>query len=84
MLQGKRNTRWPTAALGAALALVGIILLATAVHAADSPRALVEQSADRVLAILNSGASEDVKVKRLQSVAYETIDFDTVSRLVLA
>jgi len=84
VLQGKRNTRWPTAALGAVLALVGITLLATAVHAADSPRELVERSADRVLAILNSGASEDVKVKRLQQVAYETIDFDTVSRLVLA
>jgi phospholipid transport system substrate-binding protein len=84
MLQGKRNTRWSTAPLGAVLALVGIILLPAAIHAADSPRAVVEQNADRVLAILNSGASEDVKVKRLQRVAYETIDFDTVSRLVLA
>jgi phospholipid transport system substrate-binding protein len=83
MPEGKRNTRWPVALLGATLAL-GTARPATPAPPTDSPRAVVELNADQVLAILNSGASEDEKIKRLQHIAYETIDFDTVSRLVLA
>ena len=41
-------------------------------------------TAHRTLEILNSGASEGEKIKRLEQIAYATIDFDTVSRLVLA
>lgn len=51
--------------------------------AADAPQTVVEVNAQKVLAILNSDATEIEKTKRLQQVAYESIDFDTVSRLVL-
>jgi phospholipid transport system substrate-binding protein len=80
----RRHARW-VSTLGLMLALrcaAGVESTASAL--ADSPEAVVETSADKVLAILNSGASENEKIKRLQQVAYETIDFDTVSRLVLA
>jgi len=81
----KRTNRRGVALLPAALFLAGILVLpAAASRAADSPRAVVELNSQKVLAILNSGDSDDEKVKRLEQLAYTVIDFDTVSRLVLA
>ena len=73
--------RWRAAALLAALVLWAAL---PATGAADAPRAVVEMNADQVLAVLNSRATENEKIKELQRIAYKTIDFDTVSRLVLA
>jgi phospholipid transport system substrate-binding protein len=53
-------------------------------RAAETPRTVVEATAQQTLEILNSAADDAEKIKRLQRVAYETIDFETVSRLVLA
>ena len=58
--------------------------LALGVAAAATPRAFVEDNAQKVLTILNSSATEDEKIKQLELLAGTTIDFETVSRLVLA
>ncbi len=80
----RRNPR-SVALLSAVLVLPGVIALGPrVVRAADSPRAIVELNSQKALAILNSGESDDEKVKRLEQLAYGVIDFDTVSRLVLA
>ena len=80
-----RGSRTGIAALGIEFALaIALALAPGASHAADTPRTVVEVTAHRTLEILNSGASEGEKIKRLEQIAYATIDFDTVSRLVLA
>ena len=85
MQANKRMGRTGVAVLSAALVLPGFLMLAPGVaRGAPSPREVVEGNSERVLAILNSGDSDDEKIKRLQEIAYTTIDFDTVSRLVLA
>ena len=61
-----------------------LALAPAASRAADSPRTVVELNSQKVLAILNSGDTDDEKIKRLEQLAYGAIDFDTVSRLVLA
>jgi ABC-type transporter MlaC component len=53
------------------------------VQAAASPRSVVETDAQRVCTILDSRVSQDEILRRLQQVAYGSIDFDTVIRLVL-
>jgi len=63
---------------------VAMVLPATVSQAADTPRTVVEATAQETLAILNSSVGDAEKIKRLQQVAYESIDFETVSRLVLA
>lgn len=81
----KRQRRWCSAPLATMLALLGAAPVASgASKAGDSPQTVVAVNAQRVLGILNSDAPETAKIERLQQVAYETIDFDTVSRLVLA
>jgi len=85
MQPSKRRNGRDVAVLSAALVLSGVMVLAPRLtRAADSPRTVVEITSEKVLAILNSGESEDEKIKRLEQVAYTTIDFSTVSRLVLA
>jgi phospholipid transport system substrate-binding protein len=85
MQPSKGRKRRDVAVLSAALVLCGVMVLAPLVaRAADSPRTVVEITSEKVLAILNSGESEDEKIKRLEQIAYTTIDFSTVSRLVLA
>jgi len=85
MQPSKRRNGRDVAALSAALVLSGVMVLAPLLtRAADSPRTVVEITSEKVLAILNSGESEDEKIKRLEQIAYSTIDFSTVSRLVLA
>ena len=73
----------PALAIGFAVASA-IVLPPKVSHAADAPRTVVEITARQTLAILNSDAADDEKIKRLQQLAYESIDFETMSRLVLA
>ena len=80
-----RNTL-TTAALLVASA-VGLAATATpsATHAADAPAAVVEQITSRVITILADPAtSVDDKRHRVEDVVYASIDFETLSRLVLA
>lgn len=53
--------------------------------AAEGPRAVVEATTDAVLAVLRNGAltSED-KRHRIEDIVYTRVDFETLSRLVLA
>jgi len=51
---------------------------------ATSARDTVDAASKRVLEVLNSGASEDEKLRALEKIGDEYFDLDTVSRLVLA
>jgi phospholipid transport system substrate-binding protein len=74
----------------AVLALAPLAPLAAAAAAGTPPvggataRATVQSTADRVLAVLRSGAPLDEKRSRLEAIGMETFDFETVSKLVLA
>lgn len=66
------------AALGLAVALLGTA-------SADEPRQFIQTTADQVLAILrDESLSSDQKISRIEQIAYEKFDFETISRLVLA
>jgi phospholipid transport system substrate-binding protein len=72
----KRNSRLlaGTAALAASLAL-----------AAAVPRDVVKQLADQVLVVLkDKSLSSDAKRGRIETLVYASVDFDTLSKLVLA
>jgi len=85
MPPNQRIPRTAAAVLAAALVLPTLLGLTPSVaRAADAPRQVVELNSQKVLAILNSGGSDDDKIKQLEQLAYSVIDFDTVSRLVLA
>ena len=85
MQRKKRRSRTGIAALASEFALaIALALAPGASRAADTPRTVVEVTAHQALEILNSGASDGEKIKRLEQLAYATIDFETVSRLVLA
>ncbi len=49
-----------------------------------TPTSFVQENSEKVLAVLNSSSDEDAKIRELQHLADQSIDFDTVSRLVLA
>lgn len=74
------------------LSLAGAALAAAPGHAqsalpavsADSARATVRETSERVLRILASGAPSDQKLRDLEQVGVEVFDVETVSRLVLA
>jgi phospholipid transport system substrate-binding protein len=74
----------------AVMAVTGVLSLATAatpasVRASDTPVSVVEQTTGRVIAILaDKATSVDEKRHRVQDVVYERVDFETLSRLVLA
>jgi phospholipid transport system substrate-binding protein len=73
----------------AALALAALTAPArTAVAAVPddrSPAGVVEQTSSRVIEILaDKNASADDKRRRIQDVVYANLDFETLSRLVLA
>jgi phospholipid transport system substrate-binding protein len=84
MPPNQRIPRTAVAVLAAVLVLPNLLGLPSAARAADAPREVVELNSQKVLAILNSGGSDDDKIKQLEQLAYSVIDFDTVSRLVLA
>lgn len=53
--------------------------------AAESPRQVIEQTTDAVLAVLaNSSLSAEQKRKQIEEIASKRFDFPTVSKLVLA
>jgi len=68
------------AALGLGLALAGCAALAD-----QSPSQVVDGLANRVLPILrDKSLSTDQKRDQIEQIAYQAIDFDTLSKLVLA
>jgi len=67
----------------AAVALIAC--LAGAARAGESPRALVEKMTREAVDILgNKSLSSDEKRDRVEDLAYANVDFETMSRLVLA
>jgi len=51
----------------------------------DAPRAIVDKLSSAVLGVLgNNSLSSDDKRQRLEQLVYANVDFDTLSRLVLA
>jgi phospholipid transport system substrate-binding protein len=70
---------------GAALAaLAGVVLLATAARA-DDPRAVVQHTADQVVAVLKDQAlNADQRKDKVKQIVLANVDFPTLSRLVLA
>ena len=68
----------------AAVALLGAVAGSTAA-AIEGPRDVVRKLADDVLAVLKEkDLSSDVRRTRIEQVVYAGVDFDTLSRLVLA
>jgi phospholipid transport system substrate-binding protein len=71
----------------AGLAITTLCLWSTpaVAPAAEGPRAVVEATTDAVLGVLRaSGVTADDKRRRIEDVVYARVDFDTLSRLVLA
>ncbi len=68
--------------------LVAVVLIAGLAHAAlggEPPRVVVEKMTQAALDILaRKGASSEEKRHALEELAYANVDFDTMSRLVLA
>jgi phospholipid transport system substrate-binding protein len=66
------------------LALGGVFLVAGLARANDAPRAVVKQLADQVVAVLKDRSlASQAKHQRIESLVYASVDFDTLSRLVL-
>jgi len=85
---GESNRRRRRAA---ALRLWAVVLAATvalapqAVAGSDSPRAVVQETTDAVLAVLaDKGLSSDQKRRKIEDIVYAHFDFTTLSKLVLA
>jgi len=82
-----RAVRAPRRLLG--LVAVGLLGFASPqppdAAAQSAPRAMIQQTIDAVLVVLNDkAASTEQKRSRIEKIAYERFDFPTVSRLVLA
>lgn len=81
MTRSSRTTRKRVSSALLALAL----LLAGTARAASTPAQVVEGLAGQVVAVLKDNAlSSDAKRARIEAIAYEAIDFVTLSKLVLA
>jgi phospholipid transport system substrate-binding protein len=66
-------------------ALAVVALCAVAVWAAAGPRDVVRQLGDEVLAVLrDKSISSDVKRERILDISRRGVDYETLSRLVLA
>jgi phospholipid transport system substrate-binding protein len=71
-----------TSVVATALAL---LVCAGAVHAAQGPCDVVQRLGDEVLAVLrDTGISNDEKRTRIEQIAVRGVDFETLSKLVLA
>src|SRR5262245_61319463 len=68
------------------LAVVACLLRSSVpVSAADSPRDVVKKTADDVVAVLgDKSLSSPDKRARIETIVYAQVDFDTLSKLVLA
>jgi phospholipid transport system substrate-binding protein len=70
------STRWIAAA---------VVLAAAPAWAQAAPRDVVVGTTDGVIAVLkDSAADNDSKRRRIEEIVYANVDFDTLSRLVLA
>jgi len=70
---------------GALLATVAAVVLAVAPAHADDPRAVVQHTADQVVAVLKDGAlGPDQRKDKVQQIVLDNVDFPTLSKLVLA
>lgn len=77
-------SRMATSALLLAAAAV-ILVGATPVAGADAPRDVVKKTADDVVAVLGDASlSAADKRARIEAIVYAQVDFDTLSKLVLA
>jgi phospholipid transport system substrate-binding protein len=62
-----------------------LALCAALAVAAEGPREVVRRLADQVLAVLkDKSLASDVKRRRIEDIVYADVDFDVLSRLVLA
>lgn len=85
-MTSKKTSRSFTRAAGSAL-LVALALGAFAAGAAaqETPRSLIQQTVDQVLAILRDAQRSDaLRRSELETIARQRFDFETMSRLVLA
>src|SRR5262249_10528999 len=65
--------------------VAAVALCATLAVAAEGPREVVRRLADQVLAVLKDRSlASDVKRRRIEDIVYTGVDFDVLSRLVLA
>jgi phospholipid transport system substrate-binding protein len=68
----------------ASLALAWFAGAAPGGAGSNGPSAVIRDTADAVVAVLNDGALDPAqRRKRIEDIAYERFDFDTISRLVL-
>ena len=83
-----RERRWlATTALTLLIAATSFVAATVSVAraATDSPRAVVEELTNQVLAVLaDKSLSTDVKKKKVEDLVYKHVDFDVVARLILA
>jgi phospholipid transport system substrate-binding protein len=65
--------------------VAGALLVASLAAAAATPREVVQHLADQVIGVLkDKSLSSDAKRGRIEQLVYAVVDFDTLSRLVLA
>lgn len=70
---------------GVVAALCACSILPRIAAATDGPRAVVEKTTSSVLAVLgDKSLSSDAKRHKIEDIAYAEVDFETLSRLVLA
>jgi phospholipid transport system substrate-binding protein len=80
-------TSRPAAAARLAVAFVGLCAVhgAAAAHADDSPKTVVERMTNAAIGVLGDRSLPvEEKRHRLEEIVYLELDFDTMSRLVLA
>jgi phospholipid transport system substrate-binding protein len=85
----KRSTRTTSSTAtrrsGFAALALGLVLTGRAGAADQSPSQVVDGLANQVVPILQDKAlTSDQKRERIEQIAYQAMDFDTLSRLVLA
>lgn len=68
-----------------ALAVLAVLAIPVTLAAAETPREVVESTASAVLRVLrNDDLSTEEKRHRIEEIVYDSVDFDTLSKLVLA
>jgi phospholipid transport system substrate-binding protein len=70
---------------GAVLALLAVVGVLPDAAKAATAREFIQETADQVLVVLKNGDLDSpAKIARIETIAGERFDFDTISRLVLA
>lgn len=78
MLRSKR-------ALAAAVGLLAVVAVGPGAARAATAREFIQETADQVLVVLKNGDLDSpAKIARIETIAGERFDFETISRLVLA